>query len=614
MKPTFTYLFFVTLFALCGSTISQAQVAIALEDLPSSEAVVAIAKANNPDISVGLASSEAQEWDFTNLVAESQDIVEFKNPLDTPYGDNYPLAAIARTDALSEVLGINLGELLGGFGGGGAGFDPIATAYYGVNTVTGRIFTTGIVTDIEIPGIISLEDVTFDASPPDIYLAAMEYGDSFTNNGAYEFTLEVPILPIPIPVTLFVDREVTADAHGSLDLPSGTFEVLRYHDVSNLSIELGIDLGGFALPDTTITVTNYRYLAKEIGYPVATLTSNDGKSISSIEYYELPNPNDVSISFEVDSDCLTINTSNTSEFVFDFEWDFGDGNTSALFQPEHSYEDAGTYTITLVGLTLSGDTLTQTATVDIDCPVSAGFVWDNSCLTMNFGNDSDNGASYAWDFGDGNTSTDENPEHAYDTEGTFTVTLTTTGILGDEETTIEMVDVSCPATAGFFPTANCLEITVNNFSDNAESYLWEFGDGNTSTEEAPVYAYELPGTYNISLTVTTPTGATDQTESEVTVDYCVGIEDLKAANAFAVYPNPSNGVINVLMPAVATTSNDYQIKIIDVMGRVVQTSYTTATATASTHRINTDVMPMGLYFITVQQSGEMVYQTKVLVK
>jgi PKD repeat protein len=123
--------------------------------------------------------------------------------------------------------------------------------------------------------------------------------------------------------------------------------------------------------------------------------------------------------------------------------------------------------------------------------------------------------SWAWDFGDGGTSTEQNPSHTYSAAGSYAVALTVTGPYGtDTETKADYVVVSAnPPVANF--TADPLEgtfpLTVN-FTDastpavSITAWDWDFGDGQTSTEQNPSNNYAAAGTYTVTLNVTSTEG------------------------------------------------------------------------------------------------------------
>ncbi|MBU0982367.1 MAG: PKD domain-containing protein [candidate division Zixibacteria bacterium] len=121
--------------------------------------------------------------------------------------------------------------------------------------------------------------------------------------------------------------------------------------------------------------------------------------------------------------------------------------------------------------------------------------------------------SWAWTFGDGGTSTAQNPGHTYTSAGTYNVSLTVTGPGGsDAETKTGYITVNpCVApTAGFTgsPTSGDypLNVTFSNSSTGATSYAWTFGDGGTSTATNPNHTYTAAGTYTVVLTATNSCG------------------------------------------------------------------------------------------------------------
>ena len=128
--------------------------------------------------------------------------------------------------------------------------------------------------------------------------------------------------------------------------------------------------------------------------------------------------------------------------------------------------------------------------------------------------------TYLWDFGDGTTSTERNPRHTYDKEGSYTATLTVTDAKGTPAMNTVALTATCPpvnATASGNPLSGQAPLIVT-FEGNATggcgpvSYVWEFGDGGTSTEQNPSHEYPAEGQYTATLTVTDSKGTKSETK------------------------------------------------------------------------------------------------------
>ena len=243
-----------------------------------------------------------------------------------------------------------------------------------------------------------------------------------------------------------------------------------------------------------------------------------------------------------------------------WDWDFGDGNISTEQNPMHTYTTAGTFT---VSLTVSGSagsntkTITDyitttyiTPTADFEGTPTSGL----TPLIVNFTDMSiDSVNAWQWDFGDGNTSTEQNPSNTYTTAGSYNVSLIVSGPGGNDTLEKENYIITSvpPPIADFVgnPTTGEAPLLVN-FTDlstgNTNTWQWIFGDGNTSTEQNPTNEYIEPGNYTVSLTTTGDGGTSTQTK----VDYIlipVGFGENKA-NSISVFPNPTTNSIRVVFP------------------------------------------------------------------
>ncbi len=150
---------------------------------------------------------------------------------------------------------------------------------------------------------------------------------------------------------------------------------------------------------------------------------------------------------------LTVNfTDLSSNNPTSWEWDFGDGGTSTEQNPTHTYSDSGHYTVTLTATNSCGsDTETKVDYITVTCtaPVAdfeGSPTSGDAPLTVNFTDlSTNNPTAWEWDFGDGGTSTEQNPTHTYNTAGTYTVTLTASNSCGsDTETKTDYITVTEP--------------------------------------------------------------------------------------------------------------------------------------------------------------------------
>ena len=152
-------------------------------------------------------------------------------------------------------------------------------------------------------------------------------------------------------------------------------------------------------------------------------------------------------------------------------------------------------------------------------------------LTVNFADTSTEfPTSWTWDFGDGQSSTNQNPTHQYTSEGTYTVSLTASNDCGsDTYTATDYISVvpSCTAPPQILsfsgtPTSGTAPLSVNFsviYLGQVDSWNWDFGDGQTADVRNPTHVYASPGTYTVTVTATNSCGSTPGTKADyITVD------------------------------------------------------------------------------------------------
>jgi chitodextrinase len=159
-----------------------------------------------------------------------------------------------------------------------------------------------------------------------------------------------------------------------------------------------------------------------------------------------------------------------------------------------------------------------------------------SCQFTDGSSDSDGSiASRSWTFESGTpaTSTDQNPTVVFSAAGTYTVALSVTDNEGaTDDFELDVTVTGAPGnqapTAAFTPTCSGLECTFTDGSSDADgtiaSYLWDFGDGQTSTEASPSHTYAAAGEVTVTLTVTDDDGATGEHSETFDVNPAAGLE------------------------------------------------------------------------------------------
>ena len=284
-------------------------------------------------------------------------------------------------------------------------------------------------------------------------------------------------------------------------------------------------------------------------YTVQLIVSNGNGCTDTISKPKSISIGQVSASFIApDSACPNngiqfTNTSSPTPVLV--SWSFGDGSIASQINPIKSYATAGTYAVKMLA-NFGACKDSAIKNIRILPKLIIKFIADdttncNAPFTVNFTNQSLNGISYFWQFGDGATSTLESPNHTYNIQGSYTVKLKVTNINGCVDSLIKtnyivikrpvislinLPDSSCaPFTKTFSASINTVDPVVN--------YLWNLGDGSTSSSKTPTNTYNTPGIYSISLKTTTVGGCIDS----ASLTRGIIVNDKPVANFSA---NPTN--------------------------------------------------------------------------
>ncbi|MEA1787736.1 PKD domain-containing protein, partial [Arenibacter sp. GZD96] len=341
---------------------------------------------------------------------------------------------------------------------------------------------------------------------------------------------------------------------------------------------------------------------------------------------------------------LTVNftgsTSTDDVAVTSYVWDFGDGSPIvSTADPVHTFTVAGVFEVTLTVEDAEGLSDVSTISITVNSPLanqppvavaSATPLSGDAPLTVNFtgSTSTDDVAvtSYVWDFGDGTSSTEPNPTHTFTTVGVFNVTLMVQDVDGLSDTatiTITVIDptgnqppvaqISAAPVLGNVP----LEVifTGDNSTDDVGivSYIWDFGDGATSTEPNPIHTFTTIGEFDVTLTVSDIEGFAHIATIRISVQDGSVEESDKMKAIIAI--NPANNVALVQLQNKPATTIITVLSLHDASGRWLG-SYDPQTVFIGddTYEIPIGTLRDGVYYVNVEMNDGTDFGLKLLVK
>jgi gliding motility-associated-like protein len=233
----------------------------------------------------------------------------------------------------------------------------------------------------------------------------------------------------------------------------------------------------------------------------------------------------------------SISLNGSVENAESIEWDSdGDG----IFLPSENEIDPdyifgnvdvanGGVDLILTALPLEGcEEVSDTVSITLNTPLEADFSFTPACVgsPVQFTDQTKvlagSIASWSWNFGNGNTSNQQNPVFAFTQVGTPTVQLVVQSSLGCNDTIAQTINVEEGPTAAFLISENPapinFEVDFENASDNEVAWNWDFGDGiGESDLQNPSYSYPDEGDYVVTLIVTGSSGCLDSAQTTLTI-------------------------------------------------------------------------------------------------
>lgn len=226
--------------------------------------------------------------------------------------------------------------------------------------------------------------------------------------------------------------------------------------------------------------------------------------------------------------------------------------------------------------------------------------------SVHFENSSVDGDTYLWDFGDGYTSNLETPVHYYQ-PGTYSVSLTVSDTTAGADSVLvknDYITVLPGAHASYTMMQNNLQVVFTNNSTNALSYLWDFGDGNTSTNVNPVHQYLHDGNYTVVLSVYDSCGVVSDTQF---VSIILHAFENEVKNSFAIFNNNAKAVI--------TFNDDFKncnYTLINTTGQVFFLNNLKRVNKGSTAGFSLESLSQGVYFLHI--NADDLSMTKLIYK
>lgn len=251
-------------------------------------------------------------------------------------------------------------------------------------------------------------------------------------------------------------------------------------------------------------------------------------------------------------------------------WDFGDGAGSDQNNLTHTFADTGVFTVCLYAFNECGiDTVCKSVAVHCDFPI-VDFTAATSLLTVDFTSLLTNADTFYWDFGDGSSSSAGNPTKVYDSAGVYRVCLVAENGCGIDSA-CKNVTVECPQTTADFDYSSSSSgiVSFDNLSLDADSFLWDFGTGDSSFLSEPTLNHGANDTLTVCL-IAYGLCYNDTLCKEVISTF----EDPNSAtrllneDEIRVYPNPASEVLILEVPEMSVNN---EVQLFDPSGKLVFT-------------------------------------------
>lgn len=292
-------------------------------------------------------------------------------------------------------------------------------------------------------------------------------------------------------------------------------------------------------------------------------------------------------------------TNSTTGGNTTYLWDFGDGNISTLPNPVHTYTSPGSYTVCLTASNACGTDSTCHTVAALCAPATSAWTYANTGLTANFTDQtSPTPTAWLWAFGDGNTSTQQNPTHTYATAGSYNACLAITDSCGTD-TTCQLVTVcALPVAAIGVDTLQLWWQTPIPFSDSGSggtSWWWDFGDGGTSTLQNPTHTYTQGGLFTVCLITTNACGSDTAC---ITINVLWEAVNPSLPGKWSIAPVPAHDLLKLW--AQDAPMGALRLRLVNSLGQLVHEVSWTSAGGHLVRDISLEGLESGLYYLEVR--------------
>lgn len=323
-----------------------------------------------------------------------------------------------------------------------------------------------------------------------------------------------------------------------------------------------------------------------------------------------------------------------------YGWIFGDGNTSNIENPTHTYTSSGTYFVEFAVMDtncIDSAFLSVTVNINTSCTVVPMFNYvDDGNGTFIFTDASTTSSGFmfgTWFFGDGamgyTNEINNSILHTYAADGIYVVVLEAYDSLDNctafytQTIVVNGVGspVACNAAFVMFPDSisNNSFVVVNSSTGSNLTYFWDFGDGNTSTLAYPNYTYATAGPFQLCLTVSDGSGCTSTycdsisvggiilkqggfTINVISPSSTLVVDDVANFSGVNVYPNPVKELLNIEMNLVKNAT--VELFVADITGKVVaQLANSENQVGKRNYQWNVDGLQNGIYLLNIKSDN-----------